>query len=475
MLRFPSLLAFLALFVPCVSSCRQETTAASDETTAARGGARKREVPRVQIGIVEQREMVQVLETTSKLESEAEIRVFPRQAGVVTEILAEEGDPVQTGAPLARLDDRDAVLAERDAHVAWQETKNATEQAKLAIEDASANVQRMKLASEQAERDYERDRKLFETGATASALSMKALEASRLARDNALADYSQAEIALRRSRLEATASETATSRAKVAWERAQLALSHTTITAPFDGIVAERMIRVGDAAGTGEPAFVLTDPDNLRAVFFRPQEELGLFTGRSDGQDKLTFTAVAEAYPGRNFSGEIQRISPTIDPDSGQFRVTARLKATTDTDLARLLPGMLVRMRIVTDRHPNALVVPKRATEREGDRNFVRAFTPTGDGQGTVHLVDYKEGYSDDTSVELVLLEPGALAAGASIVVVGRDDLKDGDPVQVVDPIGKRPSTSATSTVSDDSEGTGDEDAERVAAGESDAQAAESE
>jgi membrane fusion protein (multidrug efflux system) len=228
------------------------------------------------------------------------------------------------------------------------------------------------------------------------------------------------------ARLAHAAAKTAASRQEVALERARLALSYTEITAPFAGVVAERQIRVGDTVGSAEPAYVLTDTDNLRAVFYRPQEELDLFrTRESDGTTRLTLTATAEAYPGETFEGTIERVSPTIDAESGQFRVTARM--TPGEGRARLLPGMLVRLLIVTDRHADALVVPKRALRREGERRYLLVADRTSGAERTLRRVEVTESFSDEEYVEVE--SEGELGPGTEVVVVGSPDLSPGDPV----------------------------------------------
>src|SRR6185436_4122865 len=72
---------------------------------AAESGLKKRELPSVRVAPVVVREMARVLETTSKLESEREIELMPRLAGVVLSLSAEEGDAVDQGETLAQLDD----------------------------------------------------------------------------------------------------------------------------------------------------------------------------------------------------------------------------------------------------------------------------------------------------------------------------------------------------------------------------------
>lgn len=395
---------------------------------AAEGGLQKRELPSVRVEPVIVREMARVLETTSKLESEREIQVMPRISGVVLELGAEEGDVVAEGAVLATLEQVEQALNLKDAEVALHETSNALDKLRLALRETDARAQRTQLAFDQAVRDYERNLKLFEGERVASGLSQSALEASRLARDNADADRTEAELARERARLELAAGETAVERAGITLERARVTFGYTHITAPFDGVVAQRGIRVGDALSPTTTAFVLSDVSLLRCVFSRPQEELGLFAdaGAANGEGRLSLRATADAFPGRTFEGWVERISPTIDAQSGQFRVTGRLECVQDGGRVRLLPGMLVRLRIVTERHPEALVVPKRALDREGERRYLLAVA-----EGVVRRIEVREGFAEGESIEILPVEAGSLQVGDAVIVVGGRDLADGDEVRV--------------------------------------------
>ncbi|NOT31405.1 MAG: efflux RND transporter periplasmic adaptor subunit, partial [Planctomycetes bacterium] len=402
-LRSPILLALL--FAACLpAACGQGGPGGA--SNASEGGVQKRERPSVRVAPVVVREMAHILETTSKLESEREIQVMPRVAGLVLSLAAEEGDAVEPGAVLAVLDDVEPTLAAKDAEVALQEAKNTLDRLRLAQREAEARVRRVQIAFEQAVRDYERNLKLFEGEKVASALSESALEASKLARDNADADRVDADLARERSRLDLAAGETSVERAAITLERARVTLAHTRITAPFAGVVAQRSLKVGDWIGPGTTAFVLTDVTLLRCAFSRPQEELELFArmGAGNGDGELSLRATADAFPERTFSGWIERISPTIEAQSGQFRVTGRLECVQDGGRVRLLPGMLVRLCIVTDRHPNALVVPKRALEREGERRFllVAEGEPATPKQAVVRRVEIEEGFGEGEWIEVL-------------------------------------------------------------------------
>lgn len=423
-LRAPALLVALA----AAAACGGQRDAGQDREALATG-ARQREAPRVRVTAVEQREMLQVLETTTVLESEAEVSLVPRTPGIVTEVLAEEGDRVAAGEVLARVDAREAELSVRDAEVALDESKNRALTAALAVQEAQAAIDNAKLAADQADRDHVRNQRLFGGDEKPSALSAQALETSRLDLERAKHEVVQKELALERTKFEERDARTAVSRAEVSLQRAQLALEFTEIRAPFRGVVASRTIRPGDSVGSA-PVYVLTDTENLRAVLYRPQRELGLFAGgpaNGDGHGELLVTARAEALPGFLFRGRVERTSPTIDADSGSFRVTARLTTTPEGGAGpRLLPGMLVRLQIVTDRHPDALVVPKRAVRREADQSFVLVAA-----DGVARRVDVREDFAGDDDVEVVPLEAGTLAAGDRVVSVGARDLVDGSPVRV--------------------------------------------
>ena len=459
---FPTVRASVVLLTLGALSAACSIETSSGESAVEASAIQERDAPPVRACTVEAREMVRVLEATSKLQSEREVPLFPELAGTAVEILVEEGDEVRQGQVLARLDQRDEVLAERDADVALQEAKDNLIVAELAVEEATDQLENASREARQAERDYDRDERLFEASDLVNPLSQQQLEAKRLERDQAVHAEELARIQLRRRGLERDAAVTAIERAEVALERATLTRRRKSIVAPFDGVISTRNIRIGASVGTAEAAFVLTDTRNLRAEFSRPQEELGLFSqGRGEASSAqnayggmLSISATAEAYPGQEYLGWVERISPTLDADSSQFRVIARLRhgeGTTKETAARtaLLPGMLVRMEIVTERHDEALAIPKRALRREGERRYVLRIVGSGD-DARVEEVDVDEGLEDEDFLEVLTRDGATLAAGDRLVLIGSRDLREGDPVRVDGdvpaPVETLPVTASTET-----------------------------
>ena len=354
----------LALSLILLAAC----TPKPDDTGPRASEVRLREATRVRTAAVVEREMVRRLETTTVVESEREITIVPRRGGNIVEVRAEEGDSVSEGQVLALIDQRDANSALEEARIALREASDNCVKADIAKRESAGRLERARLTSEQAQREFERNEK---TGLVAQ----RDLDALRLTRDTTRQDLDVAQLTLDRTDFEVKAAATAKERAQLRLEREELNLSHTEIKAPFPGTIASRTVRLGDSVTTATPLFVLTDSSKLRAVFHRPQRELALFNGAatsatSDGSTGLSLEVLAtsEALPGVEVRGRIQRVSPTIDAASGSFRVTVDLSPDgADSAGPGLLPGMLVRLEIITDRHAEAIVIPKRALQREGE------------------------------------------------------------------------------------------------------------
>ncbi len=425
---------------------------AGDEPEEVVAAIAQREAKRVLVEPARVREMVRRLETTARVESEREVSIFPRLSGVVVELAAEEGERVAQGQLLARLDDRELEIARNDAQAARAEARANLPKLELAIQEAAQLEDKSRLAFEQAERDHERNLRIGSRAesdgvdGTLGLISQKELEASKFERDQRHSEQSTARLALERAKLEAQAGKAALERAELALERAELNLSFARIEAPLDGVIASRSIKVGDLVSSAGSAFVVTDPELLRVVFYRPQRELLFFqralaehgqplasNGGAEAADGLAIRAFAEALAGLTFHGVVERISPTIDAQSGNFRVTGRMQvegqAADGARVGRLLPGMLLRLDLVTERRANALCVPKRALRREGESKSVFVVQ-----DGVAHRVEVEEGLSDDEFVEVHLVRPAdqaLLAADSSVVVVGNRDLEDGVSVKV--------------------------------------------
>lgn len=287
---------------------------------------------------------------TGALEALREAEVVARVAGEVTQVLVEEGDRVQAGQVLAQLDgDR------------------------LALE-----VRRAQARLRKAQEDYERNVALHQRDLlTAEALENLRYDVEALSADHRLA---------------------------------QLQLSYTNIRAPIDGVISERMIKLGNTLPQQASAFRITDSSSLVAYVYVPQNDLGKIAA---GQ---SVTLRADALPNRDFAAAVGRISPVVDPATGTFKVTVEV-----SDAAvRLRPGMFARLEVAYDEHADTVVVPREAVLRD---DLETAVFVVAEGVAQRRVIDI--GFSSGNMVEVT----EGLSGNETVVVVGHTGLSDGSPV----------------------------------------------
>ena len=197
-------------------------------------------------------------------------------------------------------------------------------------------------------------------------------------------------------------------------DKAKLELSYTDIRAPIAGVVSARNIKVGNTIRPNDPTFTVTDLDPLLAYVHVPEKE---FRKIAPGQ---AAEVVVDALGGDRFIGNIERISPTFDPQTGTFR--ARVEVADQS--RRLKPGMFARVNIVYERRQAALQLP-------------RAAILDADGQQSVYVV--ADGKAQQRVIRTGLTNAGwievldGLQGDERVVTVGQAGLKSGTPVKIVE------------------------------------------
>jgi membrane fusion protein (multidrug efflux system) len=139
--------------------------------------------------------------------------------------------------------------------------------------------------------------------------------------------------------------------ARTTFDEAQRMGANTRLVSPIDGHVATRYVKVGQLIGSATPAFQVVDLDQLRVVAMLPERDLAHIRV---GQPAKLVPVYDEAL---EVPGEVLRLSPVVDSQTGTFRVTV---APMDGDQV-LRPGQFVSVRIQVDYHDDTLVLPRRA------------------------------------------------------------------------------------------------------------------
>jgi len=240
--------------------------------------------------------------------------VAPKVSGYIAEVLVQDNAPVRAGQILARIDERDlrSALAQSQAELEAAEAAATNVAARLALQhsliaQAAANVAASQANVAFAQADASRYRDLMKTGA-ASVQRAQQTEAGR-AQSSAQLDRDQAALAAAQGNVAVLQSEAAQAKAELDRKRAalgqaELNLSYATITAPVDGIVGARTLRVGQYV-TGGTLLMAVVP--LHAAYVVANfKETQLARVRS-GQP---VEVAVDGIPGMRLRGHVDSVSP---------------------------------------------------------------------------------------------------------------------------------------------------------------------
>lgn len=201
--------------------------------------------------------------------------------------------------------------------------------------------------------------------------------------------------------------------ARAAYELAQLELSYTNIVAPIDGVIAQRNAKEGNLIQLNSSLFRIVDTRRLEAVLNVPERDLATM------EAGLRVTMQADALPGKQFEGRIDRVSPVVDGGSGTFRVVVEFPGSDG-----LRPGMFGRIEVVYDERTNALTIPRAALIEDGGETTVYAVR-----DGKAVRVPVQVGHLSGELAEVLK----GLKEGEQVVTAGKIALRDGAAVEVLD------------------------------------------
>lgn len=278
----------------------------------APGGAGMQPMP-VQTVAVTLSPVPQSSEYVATIKSRRSATIQSQVEGKLTQIRVSSGDRVKAGQLLMEVDPQH--------QVATVDSQRATERQKKALYDYNVS-------------ELDRQRKLFEAGI----ISRDAFEQAQQAFDNSKADYQSA----------AAMSNT---------QEQQLA--YYSIRAPFDGVVGDIPVHVGDYVATTTVLTTVDENQDLEAYIYVPTERAaqvrqGLSVELLDTSGKLLEKT------------KIDFVSPEVDSTLQEILVKAPVHATPEI----LRNAEMVKARIIWSTTPMA-VVPVLAVSRQGGQSFV--------------------------------------------------------------------------------------------------------
>ena len=363
------------------------------------------------------------------------IPVMSQATGLqIQQVLVDEGDFVQTGQLLVKLDDAvlqaqlvqaQAAVAEAEANLAKLRAGNRLEEIERAEEQvrmAQAEVKQAESDLELARKRVERNQNLEAEGAIARDRLDEIINEER-SKQSALnttqAKLREAQQKLKELESGARPEEIAQGVAKLAQAKGQVQivmaqLKDTRVIAPTSGKIAERNARVGDITSSSEKLFTIIENGRLELRVKIPETQLPLI--RSGQAVEIT----SDVDSRLKLVGRVREINPVVNEESRQ--------ATFEVDLPTqsvLKPGMFLRASITTAT-ATSLTVPMGAVLPQADGTAI-AYVLQADETVKGQRVETGELLRGDR-VEIL----AGLQAGDRVVVKGAAYLKDGDRISVV-------------------------------------------
>jgi membrane fusion protein (multidrug efflux system) len=203
--------------------------------------------------------------------------------------------------------------------------------------------------------------------------------------------------------------------AEASAELAELELSYTRVSAPFTGHITRRHVDPGQTVSNNTPLYSISDLERLLARVFVPAKEFRNI--QSDQPVQLVLDSTKDRLQGR-----IKLVSPIIDPQSGTIKLTVEVMQYPPNTR----PGDFAEVKIVTDQHEQALVVPRTAVISERGEFIVYVVADS-----TAERRVIQAGFEDDRRIEIL----AGLTDGEQVVVQGQRSLKDGAPIKIMDAI----------------------------------------
>jgi len=334
------------------------------------------------------------------------VELYARVTGYVETVAVDRGTVVKQGDPLVVLSAPEMASHIAAAQSKVRETESDQSQAEAKVAELEAALASSQATLKSAESTYDRLRAASQTPGAISGneldIALQSVEAQRASMDSR-----RAGIQAQRSSIEALRNR------KLAVEAELQALkemeAYLKVTAPFDGVVAERSVHPGALVGPSAttPLLVLQQVSRLRLVVAVPEEHVGgVVRGAS-----ATFEV--PAYPERSFSGSVARIPPALDSKTRTMPVEIDVTNTGQ----RLAPGMFATVHWPVRSTATAFFVPKTGVVTTTERTFV-----VRNKDGRAEWVNVQKGPADGDLMRVI----GQLQEGDLIVKRATDEIREG-------------------------------------------------
>ncbi len=299
-------------------------------------------------------------------------RISPKLEGLIAEMLVDDGAEVEAGEIMLTLD---ATMAEIELS-----------RARAALAEAAARLTEARRQRDEAQ----------------ELVAKKHIAAT---------DYAarQAEVDIRTAMLQGLRAELA---------RNQETLSRHKVYAPFDGVIAAKLVEVGQWVQTSTALVELVEIDTLRVDVPVPQHFFGLVDVGTAARIRF------DARPGQDVAGKVTMKIPVGDDSARTFPVRIEI----DNDSRAIAPGMSARVYFRIKQATPGLLVPRDTIVKKPDGTELVWVLAEEDGVLKVRPVSVQSGKAYQGKVEII---SGALNEGDRLVIRGNEILRPGQRVHI--------------------------------------------
>lgn len=298
--------------------------------------------------------------------------ITPKVAGELVEIYVQNGQSVEAGAPIAKIDNQKQIDA-----------------AKSQLEAANASVQAASQQAATAQDAVNRMTPLYESG------------------DISVQSYNQTANSAKAAASQVDAAKAQAASAKLNYESQ---VEFATVTAPAAGVVQNQNMTLHGMVSQSSQLCVITGT-GAKVVKFNVTEDVL--------QNLTLGQTVTVEKNGSSYSGTVTKLTKLVDPQSGLFPVEATLSGAD-----ALSDGSSTKLSLVAAKANHTLLVPVDAVYYSGGNPYVYTYE-----NGVVKRVFITTGISDDQNVEVT----DGLDGTEQIVNSWTDDIYDGAEVRIAD------------------------------------------
>lgn len=311
---------------------------------------------------IERGDLIEIVSAPGDIEPRTKVSISARVAARIAELPHAEGDTVTRGnattspSLLVRLDATDLVAALKSAQAHCEAQKAQITIAEARVAASRAQISGTSATLLEARHQYERDAQLMHS----RRISETEYELSKRRVDELQAQLEAAQHGLQADVAALAASKHNLVAAEAEITRAQDNLSYTALTSPINGVITRINAKVGELVMTGTMnnagTVILEVADLSNMLLMARVDESDVAKVRAGMPAK----ARIQAYPDREFDGEVQSVSlaSTTDRDTSKhFKTEILLKTNGD----RIFCGLTADVDIETTRHKGALLAPSQA------------------------------------------------------------------------------------------------------------------